>query len=589
MDNFNSSFRSSTFGMALTLASFGSLAQDARSLHAQDTDSHRAVPADKSGTAVPELSISKAHDLQIHLPTFNIVGKLYSNGFLANARANRVTYEGNGIVDAISDITSPNFLSVSLSEKNKMLDKALAALTELKMSTAAPVRESATALRDAIQNVESLRELLNHPNFLSLDPAHQELILQVIAKLGTALEKDDSIHELASSRESAKLVAGWLFDIVHGVASDTPFLLAEDLNGRNALEHISRLLHEKSTPSEILLALDLVNDLKSPEMSSFQTSYPHCPTAGLHSAVISRTPGEYARQVVELFVDGETRFRSGMTCTLDTEAIKESHLKRRSSSASIFQSSLMTYAAGDSPNRSATDLQVGLNIPQVASLASDYFGKSYIVVSGGGYPVWVMLKGKSSFPVFGALQLKSTDGQAVGHFITFTSISEDRVFFRDSNGNYGLHAHGWDITKAMAGERPKWHWGDCTEAGENPLPANVIPILAPGRTGTPEIMFGSAVEDNSAGSSPIPIPGFELKEPTRRMEDWNSGEFSMTLKEALSANPLVFFPKEEFDLLASKVQKPSQRSWTSVAIIGAATSLAVYGFLHFLGRRGGKQ
>jgi hypothetical protein len=130
----------------------------------------------------------------------------------------------------------------------------------------------------------------------------------------------------------------------------TPRLLAPGVDGVRALDHLSRLLHEPIDPGvqkriapltgkEVLAGL--VQEIADPRRIN-QAQAGTCTVTSVQSAMALTIPGEYARLVVALAIDGSVRLANGKLMLTDYDGIDE--LQTRTASERIFQGSLMQWA-----------------------------------------------------------------------------------------------------------------------------------------------------------------------------------------------------------------------------------------------------
>lgn len=510
--------------------------------HTEEPRENSGAPISSPGDTLNEvvreqeltLQAPTASSHQLRLPILELKGSITETGFTQNVHYERMTFD-QALLDKLptyKKILAPEFLTISFFEQSNLVKEAV---RELETAGGAVAEDSAERpLNFLAGKIGALNRF--YDNLLKLDHDVQGKAFDVLLSIGRALDSDNRALDLSTSRGSLKDVMGWMDVLAKGISPDSGVCLVQDEKGVTAIEHLHRLLESDPSPQAVLLAIDILLDLDSPHTAGFQTSYPHCPSGGIHNFVLQHLPGEYVRQVSELYLNGKTQFTTGKICVLDSEAMKEEHLVRRSSSGTIFQSSLMKYGAENSARRTQHGLQQGLDTEEVRHLACDYFGRDYQWAHGPSAAA-LLLKHEPSSPVFGVFANFEGAGQHVGHFVWFTHVKEDRLHFRDSNGNYALHPHDWSILRAQNGETPKWHWGGCTDAGENPLPADIIPMLIQTRGEKFEIWFSGSPGD-------IPAPGFVRHNPERRMETWNSGEFSIDRKELEKENPMFLVPMD---------------------------------------------
>ncbi len=539
-------------------------------------------------TSLP--TIKPQYDSGLAFPQVKITGSFYASGLMVDPKADLELLSAKVIneIPELAQLSSDSFLSLSLGKQRELITKARVSAGILQQNDQVTKAE-ADSISSLITQLEVIDALINSERYQALSDKTQDDVLKLISIIGQRVQNQDNIVDLANTRGNAVVLGGWLNNVAYSII-EQGHLVAKDGNGTEALTHILRLLEKEESAEATMLCLDLVTDLLHPEKSSFQTSYPHCPSAGLHFYIINEKPGEYVRLVTELYSDGETRFSTGKVCKIDSEVVHEKHLKRRSSSASILQSSLIAYAAGaDMSGRSEQDLQRGLNSEQIIKLLNDYFGDNFLPLSGTE-AAQHLLQVEPDLMLFGAIAPFESTNRNNGHFVVLTDADEERLYLRDSNGSYGLHPHGWDIQKAASGEQPQWHWGDCSDAGQNPLPPGTVPMIYPARSGSSEIVFAH-LDASDENSGQVPPPHFVREHPTRRMESWDSGLWSVEVSEFENTDLRLFMPESLLRKHFKQVEQPQGMSRKLRFVIGSGVALTMY-YLGLAGyqrlRRGSK-
>lgn len=143
-----------------------------------------------------------------------------------------------------------------------------------------------------------------------------------------------------------------------------PRLLAPGTDGKSALEHLARLARGPLDPAvakriapetskEVLAGM--LQEIADPRRIQ-QDSAGSCTVTSAQSFMALRMPGEYARIVVGLAVDGSVKLASGQNMKVDIDGLQViAQGVRRTVSERIFQASLMQWAGVERGNYVADD------------------------------------------------------------------------------------------------------------------------------------------------------------------------------------------------------------------------------------------
>ena len=293
--------------------------------------------------------------VQLHIVPIQLAGGVSSSGILDEMTYVRLAADGALMekLPVFAQVTSPEMLTLSVSEQKQKINLAIDETRALSALTPEETPDG-TFLRGLQIDLEWLAAL--YEALESIEAPQQQKALDILLAIQNALAKDAQTLDLSEARGSLTQLVRGPGLIAEGIKGEQQFLFTSDLAGVSVLDHLHRLLVPAPSPEKVLLAIDIMADLENPQLAGFQTSYPHCPSGGIHNFVLRNSPGEYTRQVVELYLDGKTSFKSGKVCELDRDAMQERHLVRRSASGTIFQSSLIQYGARNNPRRSSEDL-----------------------------------------------------------------------------------------------------------------------------------------------------------------------------------------------------------------------------------------
>ncbi|MEW6432739.1 MAG: hypothetical protein AB1730_14640 [Myxococcota bacterium] len=259
--------------------------------------------------------------------------------------------------------------------------------------------------------------VFNHEAFRAMSVADREKIVDVLAAGGQAAAQ--GMAEIFHSSNGSML---------HSVGGD----------GTRLLDSLDKMAG--STTGQRMLG-DLMFDLVRPGRI-WQGNAPTCTVSSMQYELASQQPGEYARLIAGLAVDGKVTMRGGGELAISASAsmfASSWRHDRRSTTEAVFQSAAMEFANGSDTysvfsqeSRGGNRTYRGLFPDQIRTMVGELFGVRYETREIGSDAEAtaelneILARERPNRPV-----LFDIDMGEFNHCVSLEGVRGDRVYYRD--------------------------------------------------------------------------------------------------------------------------------------------------------------